>query len=85
MARQRLADQHGDFRLEVHRAAVLGNAEATNQRHHAGARLDEQQGFGGHGVVQLPGMLGVVAADADHLAQGEVDRGAIDILVLVAH
>ncbi|MNP35813.1 hypothetical protein D3C76_1291620 [compost metagenome] len=85
MARQRLADQHGDFRLEVHRTAILGNAEATNQGHHAGTRLDEQQGFGGNRVVQFLGVLGVVAADADHLAQGIVDRGAIDILVLVAH
>ena len=30
-------------------------------------------------------MLGVVAADADDLAEREVDGGTVDILVLIAH
>ncbi|MCY1438596.1 hypothetical protein D9M71_548020 [compost metagenome] len=85
VARQRLADQHGDFRLVVHRAAILGNAETAFAGHHAGARLDEQQRLGRDRVVQLFRMLGVVAADADHLAQREVDEGAVAVMVLVTH
>ncbi len=85
LARQRLADQHGDFRLVVYRAALLRQAQPAAHRHHAGAGLDEQQRLGGNRVVQFLGVFGVVAPDADQLAQGEVDRGAVDILMLVTH
>ncbi|MNC32592.1 hypothetical protein D3C75_809540 [compost metagenome] len=85
MSRQRLAQQHGNFRLIVHRATLDRNLEAALGRHHAAARLDEQQRFGGDRVVQLLGMLGIVTADAHHLAQREVNACAVYVLVLVTH
>src|SRR5690606_15026564 len=82
---QRLANQHGDFRLVMHTAALFGNAESTYQRYRATAWLDKQQRLGGHRVVQLLGMFGVVAPHADHLAQRVMNGGAVNVLVLVAH
>jgi hypothetical protein len=51
----------------------------------ATARLNKQQRLGGHRVIQFLGVLGVVTADAHHLAHREVDPGSVDILVLIAH
>ena len=56
-----------------------------NNPHRAAARLDEQQRLGGYRVVQFLGVFGVVTPDAHHFTHREVDVGAVDILVLVAH
>ncbi|MNN02174.1 hypothetical protein D3C81_1148220 [compost metagenome] len=85
IGRQRLAEQHGNFRLVVHRTAFSRDLEAAVERHHTTARLDEQQGFGRDRVIQLFGVLGIVAPDAHHLAQGKVNTRAVYILVLIAH
>ncbi|MNV82329.1 hypothetical protein D3C71_1760550 [compost metagenome] len=85
MGRQRLAQQHGNLRFVVHRATVGRDLEATFQRHHATARLDEQQRLARDRVVQFLGMLGVVTTNAHHLAQREVDARAVYVLVLVTH
>ncbi len=69
----------------MHRTPVLRNAEAALDPDHAAARLDEQQGLGRYRVIQLLGVLGVVAADADDFTERKVNLGAVEVLVLIAH
>src|SRR5690606_22266257 len=69
----------------MHRTAIIRDAEATLERYHAGTRLDEQQRLAGYRVVQFLGVFGVITADADDLAEREVDGGTVDVLVLRAH
>ena len=85
LGRQWFADQHGDFRFVVHRTTLGRNAETAFQRHHATARLDEQQRLGRHRVVQFLGVFGVIAANAHDFPDREVNARAVDVLVLIAH
>src|SRR5690554_206518 len=64
-----LADQQRQLGLVVHLAPGEGGVDGLLQRDGAGGRLDEQQRLAGHRIVELPGMIGIVAADADDLAE----------------
>jgi hypothetical protein len=64
---------------------ILRDAETAFDPDHAATRLDEQQRLGRHRVIQFLGVLGVIAADTDHLAKRKVNLGAVDVFVLVAH
>ena len=69
----------------MHRTALGGDRKAAFQWHDTTARFDEEQGLGRDRVVQLFGVLGIVAADAHHFTDRKVDPGTVDILVLIAH
>ncbi|MCY1447860.1 hypothetical protein D9M71_645000 [compost metagenome] len=69
----------------MHRTAFSRDLEAAVERHHTTARLDEQQRLARDRVIQLFGVLCIVAPDAHHLAQRIVNTRAVYILVLIAH
>jgi hypothetical protein len=50
-----------------------------------GGGLYEKQGLGWNRVVQFFGVLGIVTADADNFAKGQMNRGGVVPMVLIIH
>src|SRR5512132_231941 len=63
-----LADDHGQLALEVDLAHPFGADDGVAGADHRGRGLEEDHRLGRDLVAQLAGVLGVVAADGDHLA-----------------
>nr|BFE68392.1 hypothetical protein GCM10020092_016930 [Actinoplanes digitatis] len=72
------ADHHGQLGLVLDLVRLRRDPDRVVRADHRGGRLDEDQRLLRHLVAQLGGVLGVVAADADHLA-GEDRREQPDV------
>src|SRR5208282_3474892 len=63
----RAADYRRDFTLEVHTLRDFRQQDRFLGADYGGRRLQEDQRLFGNGIVQLGGVLDIVAALADHL------------------